>query len=798
MGLLLDFRYALRNIAKSMRFTLLMMFIMVGSLTISLIGFNYIYTVAFSHSQVGNGSSEIRIFKVRNPISTQNRFEYSMLPQLRELDEVKQLEEWLYIAPVSVWVSDAERGNHYRGSYVDERFFQFMDIKPELGRFYTAEDFVGSAQDVVVISDYLWSHLFQGSEDVIGRTMIVDQKPYEIIGVMPKRNNFPIFSKLWLPLKGNNAAPADAIDIIYKMPNEVVESKLEQRLSLFFTDYAKQRASQSELEVDKTVRVESMTLVEYNTDGEAIFVFTLFMIGIVLILLISSINISNLLFAKIIERQKESAIRAAIGAKKLRVVQQHACEGFIYCFSSWVVALLLTDLGLRALNFVINMMIGGKMPYWWYWQLNTITILVSLLLISFVFTIAVLLPAVKTANFNINDVLRDGTRGATGKQAGLMSKRLLSLQVTLVSFMLMASSTIGYVMYSMAGNIDGETLKGVHSTELQFQAENEFSSDKAVEMASALVVGLTLDPAFKEGRVYQREIELDVQTSEGEVYTDKIINIEAVTHLFKRELQSGRNFTAQDNTEAAPVVSISQSLAKALFGSEDVLGRSLMLRDAKWPSAKIIGIAVDEMSVVASERRHEVYFSFRQYAPKDNAMAVKFVTELPPSQSYEAFYRVLGRLSSKLETSYVFDHYDNHRSMMGAFTSIIYVFLIVGGFALTLSLIGIYAMGLSNINKSSYEIGIRRALGSKDRQIMLLFIKKNLTHTVTGLTISALIFYILCYLAVDFFRGIVPFSVMFGAGSITLLLVFVAVCLALYIPVKRSIKVQPAVSLRME
>ncbi|TMP76768.1 permease, partial [Pseudoalteromonas phenolica] len=80
---------------------------------------------------------------------------YSMLPQLRELDEVKQLEEWLYIAPASVWVSDAERGNHYRGSYVDERFFQFLDIKPALGRFYTAEDFVGAAQNVVVISDYL-------------------------------------------------------------------------------------------------------------------------------------------------------------------------------------------------------------------------------------------------------------------------------------------------------------------------------------------------------------------------------------------------------------------------------------------------------------------------------------------------------------------------------------------------------------------------------------------------------------------------------------------------------------------
>ncbi|NUZ11136.1 ABC transporter permease [Pseudoalteromonas sp. McH1-7] len=798
MGLLLDFRYALRNIAKSMRFTLLMMFIMVGSLTISLIGFNYIYTVAFSHSQVGSGSPEIRIFKVRNPISMQNRFEYSMLPQLRELDEVKQLEEWLYIAPASVWVSDAERGSHYRGSYVDERFFQFLDIKPALGRFYTADDFVGAAQNVVVISDYLWLHLFQGSKDVIGRTMVVDQKPYEIIGVMPKHNNFPIFSKLWLPLKGNNTAPADVIDIIYKMPNKTIEAKLEQRLSLFFTDYAKQRVSQSALEVDKAVRVESMTLVEYNTDGEAVFIFTLFMAGIVLILLISSINIGNLLFAKIIERQKESAIRAAIGAKKLRVVQQHACEGLVYCVSSWVVALLLTDLGLRALNFFMNMMFGGKMPYWWYWQLNAVTILVSLLLISLVFAIAVLLPAVKTANFNINDVLRDGTRGATGKQAGLMSKRLLSLQVILVSFMLMASSTIGYVMYSMAGNIDGEALKGVYSTELQFQTESEFSSDKSVEMASALVVGMTLDPAFKEGRVYQREMELDVLTSEGEVYTDKIINIEAVSHLFKRELQSGRNFTAQDNTEAAPVVIISQSLAEALFGSGEVLGRSLMLRDAKWPSAKIVGIAVDEMNVVASDRRHEVYFSFHQYAPKENAMAVKFITELPPSQSYEAFYRVLSRLSSKLETSYIFDHYDNHRSMMGAFTSIIYVFLIVGGFALTLSLIGIYAMGLSTINKSGHEIGIRRTLGAKDGQIMLLFIKKNLAHTLTGLMISALIFYILCYLAVDFFRGVVPFSVMFGAGTVTLLLVFAAVCFALYVPVKRCIKVQPAVSLRME
>lgn len=798
MGLLLDFRYALRNIAKSIRFTLLMMFIMVGSLTISLIGFNYIYTVAFSHSQVNSSNTEIRILKVHNPISMQSQFSYSMLPQLKALDEVNQLDEWLYIAPAQVWVSDAERGSHYRGSYVDERFFQFLNSKPALGRFYTAEDFIGSAQDVVVISDYLWLHLFQGSKDVIGRTMIIDQKPYEIIGVMPKRNNFPVFSKLWLPLKANNAAPEDEINIIYKLPSEALEAKLEQRLSLFFSDYVKQRMSRSALEVDKRVRVESMTLVEYNTDGEAVFIFALFMVGIVLILLISSINIGNLLFAKILEKQKESAIRAAIGAKKMRVIQQHACEGFIYCFGSWTVALLLTDLGLRALNLFMNMMFSGKMPYWWYWQLDGVTLLVSLLLIGLVFLIAVLLPAVKTANFNINEVLRDGTRGAIGKQAGLMSKRLLSLQVTLVSFMLMASSTVGYVMYSMAGNIDGGALKGMYSSELQFADETVYSSNKALDMATALLTYMTIEPSFKAAQMYLRGIEAEVLTAQDDIYTDKTINIKAVSALFARELQSGRNFTEQDNMEGAPVVIISQSLAHALFGSEDVLGRSLTLRGAKWPSAQIIGVAVDEKSAVASDSRHEAYFSFWQYAPTTNAMAVKFVTELPPSQSYEAFYRALGQLEHKLETHYIFDHYDNHRSMIGAFTSIIYVFLIVGGFALTLSLIGIYAMGLSTINKSGHEIGIRRTLGAKDGQIMLLFIKKNLAHTLTGLMISALIFYILCYLAVDFFRGVVPFSVMFGAGTVTLLLVFAAVCFALYVPVKRCIKVQPAVSLRME
>ena len=213
MGLLLDFRYALRNLIKSLSFTLLILFIMVGSLTISLIGFNYIHTIAFSHTSFTEIRDDIRILNVKNAISNQQDFTVEMHEGLIQLEEVKALTQWLAIKRTQFWLSNGIKSDHFRGSYVEASFFDFLGQQPELGRGFIKDDFRPGAPNVMVISHIVWQQFYQGQDDVIGKQLSVQGQPYEIIGVMPKRNHFPIFSKVWLPLKFNNLTANDTFEI---------------------------------------------------------------------------------------------------------------------------------------------------------------------------------------------------------------------------------------------------------------------------------------------------------------------------------------------------------------------------------------------------------------------------------------------------------------------------------------------------------------------------------------------------------------------------------------------------------
>ena len=176
MGLVLDFRYALRNMIKSLRFSLLIIFIMVGSLTISLVGFNFVHTIAFSHSEFNN-NDDIRILKVTNRLSDKRAFTYKMLNSFSHLETVNQLDEWISIKRSQFWLSSIKRSNHYRGAYVDSAFFRFLGQAPELGRPFSNSDFDSHAPNVVIISYVVWQELYQGREDILGQALQIEGKP---------------------------------------------------------------------------------------------------------------------------------------------------------------------------------------------------------------------------------------------------------------------------------------------------------------------------------------------------------------------------------------------------------------------------------------------------------------------------------------------------------------------------------------------------------------------------------------------------------------------------------------------
>ena len=346
MSAILDIKYALRLLFKAPKFTAMTLSVLVGGLSISLFTFSFLYSTLYKSLPLPEGETALSFSTETIGISNNidpnqillSAYEFSQIAQTQDT-----LSEFGLYDARDVRLSFDDAGKNVPASYVDGGFFRFSRTPPLMGRSIQAEDMRAGAPPVTVISYETWQNELAANSDVLTMSINLNDVLTNIIGVMPRGYHFPGVAKIWLPLAQATIDTGQESSVYFSAYARVKDNVSIEQAATQLTHSLDQLYQQSvELYnrpvADKVVHLRTFPMDQVNGLGNTIFTFLNIIAWSILVL--ACINVGNLLLARSIERQKETAIRAALGASSKRLVSQLMWEGIIITVLGGVLSVL--------------------------------------------------------------------------------------------------------------------------------------------------------------------------------------------------------------------------------------------------------------------------------------------------------------------------------------------------------------------------------------------------------------------------------------------------------------------------
>jgi len=807
MPILIDIQYALRLLFKAPKFTMMTLGVLIGGLSISLFTFSFLYSSLYKALPLPEGESvlSINVFENGEGRSLKSNEFKAIKPQLTDFKEFGVFDD------TDFRLSIGQSGKNIEGSYVQSGFFEFSRINPLMGRVIRASDTLEGASPVAVISHTTWQNELNADPNIIGKTLIINNQASTVIGVMPAAYHFPNFSKMWLPLMDSaiieNVKLARDLKAYGRLKEGVDINQAQNTLSTLINQVYQQDAKQHNLE-EKTKTVKLLTFQMAQTGGEGTIVF-MFLNGVVwLILILACINVGNLLLARAIERQKETAIRAALGASTKRLVSQLMWEGVIISTLGGILSVLLVGAALDYTEVVLQSWIPSGGSFWWHYGMDSETLLMAVVFTLITIILSSFLPAWRSANQDINMTLRDGTRGAQSKKAGKISRILVTTQVFLVALLMLIGSISGFIAHKFINIEMGDDFNNVMVARLIIP-EHKYAKP---QQQSALIESLTQ-------KIKQHPQVIDVMTNnwlgnfaiaiEGQEYVDNndkptvdTLSLIGNSQTVGVSLVTGRQFSSVDVIGNQHTALISQSMAKRYWPSESPLDKRITITiDDKEQTLLIIGVVSNRMNpstlFSSLDSADEVYVSGFQYPEIYQTLYYRLMNNT--SNGAEIFYQAMFKTDQNIKLTYSVEPAKYNRNKMRESMQLMSnITFSTGFFALLLALVGIYGLTANSVAQRTHEVGIRRAVGASDKNIIQMFLSQGARQLIIGLGLALAIFTLLAFGFHNFTEGLFPISFYFVLATTVTFGLGLVVMLAILIPTKRAVKMEPSTALRYE
>ncbi|AXT33079.1 ABC transporter permease [Pseudoalteromonas tunicata] len=808
MGLLLDIRYALRLLAKSPKFTLLVSFILVGSLSISLLAFNYVNTITAKAINIPDGET-VTTLKIKGGQPGAGLWMADFQNLIAETEFSQLVQEFATSRSMDAWYSSptAKGSQSLNGFAVGSQFFDFARSAPVLGRYIHAQDLEKGASDVVVLSYKTWQTVFGGDPAVIGQTITLNKMPHEVIGVAPLGFRFPSWAQVWLADKSlSQQVQKETLrtDLYLRLKPTVTGVQYETFVAAFLNERFSRRLSEIDREQFSEITAALISLPEQNTDGMAWLMHFMNLVAL-MILSMACINTGNLLLARAMERRKETAIRAALGARQWRIFRQLVCEGTLIILIGSVLATLLAGFLIDFVNTMMHSAFGDKLPFWWQWQMDAQTLCAGLFFLVFTLVFACILPALKATRLDLNDVLRDGTRGALGKKAARNGRILVMMQIGLITTLMLVGGLTTHIITNTKEIVNELALDNLYRSQFSLAEFYHNDHDKIRSVLAATVQKTQADPSWLLFQLRQRLGNVKIQVDAKEEQVD-VSFISGQMDNLGYPIIKGRDIALNDDQSSQQVAVVSQSFAKQYFIDEDAaLGQFIEVGDEFAKRYQIIGVVTNKGQnsqglFAPADQFHEVYLSFWQLSNEqlETVFDTLFVNKAELTAAIDAFYDLLYQIDPQLPLPEVFDYNENSNVALRSLTKISEVILAVGSFALVLALIGIYGMTANQVSLGCHEIGLRRAIGAKDTAIIRLFMSKNAKPVFWGMGSALVIYIALSWVINTISNDLIDGSMFIMAGLVTSITLLSVIALAVYLPCKKAVMQEPAQSLRVD
>jgi putative ABC transport system permease protein len=704
--------------------------------------------------------------------------------------------------------TDGNEPERLIGAAVSADYFNVLGIKPELGRTFTREEDAPGAASVVLISHGLWQRRYAGDKNIIGREIDLGGKT-TVVGVMPAGFEYPIsddtqdywepiFAGAWMT-KGIREERANRfLPVIGRLKAGATVEQAKAELDLLSRQIEQQSPVSNTNVIFNTVSMHEDITRDYRTA-------LLVMLGAVgLVLLIACANVANLLLARAVARQKEIAIRIALGASRRRIAGQLLTESILLSLAGGIFGLLLATWGTKLLVAygpadVPRLQDAGVDRYVLFFTLGLAT------LTGIVFGLAPALHASKPAPGNM---LKEGGRGtSTGRSR--MRGALIVSEVALSLMLLVGAGLMINSFWRLLHTNAGFDPKGVLALDIPLSRETYKKPEQQAAAFQQLIERVKTVPGVRDVSVVSNvpltdfDIELSFQV-EGrtpykpgeEAVADYTVAGSDYFRTMNIALLRGRVFNDSDTATSPSVLVVSNAFVKTYFPNEDPIGKRIIFDGPNRTPREIVGIVDDvRRKGLDKEVQAEMYASYIQRPERRLNLVIRSAgpdaSELTPAvrAAVKAFdsKQIIWRtqtVEQLLSTSVAPRKFN--MMLLGIFA----------GVALVLAAVGLYGVMSYSVSWRTQEIGIRMALGAKRTDVLRMVVRQGMTMTLIGLAFGLVGVFALSRVMVGLLYGVSPTDPLTFTGvSIVLLLVALLACL---IPARRATRVDPIVALRTE
>jgi predicted permease len=691
-------------------------------------------------------------------------------------------------------------------------FFETLGVRPQLGRVFSPEEDQPGHTNVVILSHRFWQEHFASNPDVVGHNITMDGQNYLVAGVMPDSFRFPEFAQMWTPMGWT-----DKERTVRGEHHSVVIARLRPGVDL--------KQAQAEMDTISS-RLEQLYPADDKGWGARVVPLhqdlvqdirpaLLVLLGAVaFVLFIACANVANLALAKTFGRQKEIAIRTALGASSWRVLRQVITESVMLAIIGGVLGLALAPFAQR----LILSFLGNQMP-------GVVTVHLDLKVLGFTLCISVLtgifagmLPAMRLAKSDVNQALKQGLGRTDVSSGSHATRRVLVVVEVALSLVLLVGAGLMIRSFqqlqSVAPGFDSHGVltmtPAVSRAKFSQPAQEINFFDNVLRRVRALpgveTAGFIDDIPLDNGGSHQ-PIQIEGQP-EVAMADQPEVDVRLISTGYLKAMHipllRGRDFGEQDVNGRPASILISESMARRFWPGEDPIGKRLTLTFAPDRIREVVGVVGDVKLDSLDQTRPPtaLYVPLGQISEppglpfRSFSMALVVRTTTTPGSMVSAVTNAIHEVDSTIPVRDIFTMDDVVTKSLSQPRFNMLLLGVFAGLALLLAAIGIYSVLSYSVRQRVPEIGIRLALGARMPDVLRMVVMEGMKPTILGVAIGTAAALVMGRLVASLVFQVKPTDPMTFV-AVAALLAMIAL-LACVIPAYRASKVDPVIALRNE
>ncbi len=800
-----DVRFSLRQLLKHKGFTLVAVLTLALGIGANTAMFSVLNTFLFRALPYPNSDQLVRIFRTSPHSQSWPHSPGNFFDQHNQNTVFEKMAAYNFVS--RNLTEEGQTAERLLSLAATSDFFSLLAVSPAHGRVFKPEEFEPGADNVVVLTDRFWTRRFGSDPNIVGRTILLDGKSVQVVGVMPSGFDHPILwgpIDIWQPLAFPPERKMDRstnyLSSFGRLKAGVSIEQAEQSMVTLAANIGKQNSSNE----SESLRLEPLQRSMSDSIGRTVMWFTFGLAGFVL--LIACANLANLQLVRTAARSRELAVRAALGAGRLRLLQLSLTESIVIALIGGLISFGLALWGVRFISARLFTDLPGANV-----QLDYRVFGFALLCSVVTGVLFGTVPAWFASRADVNLSLRENSRGST---AGRSQHRLRhTLIVGEVAFAMVLLAAAGLFLRGLQRFINadpGWRVDGLLTAQMSLRGDKYKDDKQRVAFLTEMENRLRTLPGVEHVAIGSSHPVYGFNSSgsflvEGqpEPPPDKYpemffeaVNSDYFATLGAR-LQQGRIFNAADTADHPKVVIINETTARHFWPNENPVGKRISDTSPKRVFFEIVGI-VNDLDFPGTLR--EPYTRFQAFVPVAQDAPAYVTIALRTSADPEAFGNSMRNAIAGIDPALPVYRIRTARAAVDqGLGSISLLGSLLGAFALIgviLAAVGIYGVVSYTVVQRTGELGIRVALGAQTRDVMRLVLGKGALLVLSGALLGAAGAYGVSRLLIAIIPSLPtsdPLIVLItGIGLIAVGLV------ACYIPARRATRVDPLVALRSE